>query len=1265
MTRVPYAGLRPFEADEIDVFFGREAHIDQLLEKLDRSRFLGVVGTSGCGKSSLIKAGLIPALEAGYLANAGARWRIADLRPGDRPMERLAEALLTDSALGPERGGHPLASGLLLASLRRGPLGLAEILADTPLPEHTHLLVLVDQFEEIFRYHRHGDSDEADAFVALLLQTAQQPDLPVYVVLTMRSDFLGDCALFDGLPEALNESQFLTPRLDREQRRSAIVGPASVFGGTVEPRLVNRLLNDMGDEPDQLPLMQHLMMRLWNEAWGSGTKTMHGEHIALTLEGYEAVGGFENALSRHADEAFDELSSERQRVAEKMFRALSERGTGQRDTRRPARLGEVARTAGVAAEDVAAVAEVFRSPDRSFLIPPAGVPLDDDSVLDISHESLIRQWTRLRGWVSDEGASAEFYRRLVETARLWKSDQAGLWSTPDLDLALDWKEREGPTAAWAERYGGDFTLAMDFLAASERRRDQEHEAERQAAAQREKQRRTRQVSIALGFGFALALGLAGLAFYEWRLAREHGQRSLSGLLVSQAKKNLSRFPQRSLLYGIEAHRIEPRARPPKASEGYQATRGRAPIEALRTVLSRVGGHALVGHEDSVGVIATSPDGRWLVTGSDDGTIRGWDLADPSREPVVLTGHDGEITALAISPNGRWLASGGQSDRVVLRRLDDLEGEPTIYQGHKDSITSIAFGPGSRSMLTGSEDRTAHCYRLGAGGDTHLVESLILPGAEDAVGAVAISPDGRWLVAASDDNTARIWNAADPNAEPYVLTGHTGPVRAVAISPDSRWLVTASFDNTARRWDLSRLQGGNRRPTSSLLLGHDSSVDALAISPDSRLLITGSHDNTARLWNLGEEVESLTAGSLTARAVFSGHRGPISAVAISPDGHWLVTASWDQTVRLWNLQGTQPASASTILRGHDGPINALSISPDSHQLATASADGTTRLWQLTQASSGDPSVGLRGFQDAVSSVGYSPDSRWLATASEDNTARLWNLEINNLAVEPILLAGHASSVNALAISPDNRWLATASEDNTAQLWDLADPSTARPISLLGHHSSINALAITSDSRWLATASADHSARLWDLAGADPAADPIVLNGHEDTLTTVVIDPKGRWLATGSQDFTARVWSLEANRLGREVHVLQGHRGAITALAIGAEQRRLITVSRDRTARVWDLTAEDPSAEPAVLQEHRDAVQAVAASADGAWLATGSESGVVYLWPAQDLAAPIALRDHEAAITAVAFAPDSRWLATASADETVKLWDLTTQPISILG
>ena len=544
MSETPYPGLRPFQRGETDIFFGREALIDELVDRLARTRILCVVGPSGCGKSSLVRAGLLDALESGFMASAGAGWKIADMRPGGRPMLRLAEALMAVS----DRPRYDHDSAFLQAALERGPLSLIEYLHDLPLHKNDNLLILVDQFEEIFRFDPGTGQEEADTFVALLLAAAGQREQPIYVVITMRSDFIGDCARFPGLPEAVNEAQFLTPRLTREQSRQAIEGPARVFGGSIEPALVNRLLNDMGTDPDQLPLMQHALMRMWSRAGEesedheSGTRLPSpGDRsaetpapITLSLEGYEKIGGLAEALSNHADEAFAELEDGQQAIAEKLFRCLSERGPERRDTRRPVSLDEVAKVAGVSHKQTEAVVDVFRRSDRCFLTPSATVPLVPETILDISHESLIRQWRRLSQWVEREALSAETYSRLEQTARLWEKKKAALWGTPDLENALAWREREKPTASWAKRYSPHFKLAMKFLNASETEHEAEHlrkeEARKQELLAAEKERTARRLgrlSIALAIVALLAI-VAGI--FAWN------QRQLAASRAAEAEE---------------------------------------------------------------------------------------------------------------------------------------------------------------------------------------------------------------------------------------------------------------------------------------------------------------------------------------------------------------------------------------------------------------------------------------------------------------------------------------------------------------------------------------------------------------------------------------------------------------------------------------------------------------------------------------------------------------------------------------------------------
>jgi len=411
----PYPGLRPFERGESRVFFGRAQQVDELLLRLKTHHFLAVLGASGSGKSSLVKAGLLPGLAKGYMGDeVGTRWSIAEMRPGDQPFTYLAKGLLQDNVFHQARSGTE--SAFLAAELRRGARSLHEILNQSPLPQGTRLLILVEQFEELFRYRdQKQKQSQAAAFAALLLEACTHPD--VYIVITMRSDFLGHASEFHGLPEAINNGLYLTPRLTREQLHDAICHPAQLFGGAVDETLANHLLNESGNDPDQLPLLQHALMRLWED----------DDDKHLTLEEFRELNGLRGALDGHAEQAWHTLNVDEQIVAEALFRALTERNSREGQViRHPAKIQYLLDATGADLPVLHRVVEVFRQSGRNFLMPPPPIRLEPDITLDISHESLIRQWARLQHWVTAEDEKAEMYQRLNDVAQRQANNKAEL-----------------------------------------------------------------------------------------------------------------------------------------------------------------------------------------------------------------------------------------------------------------------------------------------------------------------------------------------------------------------------------------------------------------------------------------------------------------------------------------------------------------------------------------------------------------------------------------------------------------------------------------------------------------------------------------------------------------------------------------------------------------------------------------------------------------------------------------------------------------------
>jgi energy-coupling factor transporter ATP-binding protein EcfA2 len=576
----PYPGLRPFQPDESPIFFGRDEHVADMLTILENHRFLAVVGPSGSGKSSLVLAGLIPALARGDLLTTTSKdWRFLLMRPGDAPYHNLANALQT--RLWSDHGAHQFHDGdatLTELVLRGSPFGIVETLRDAALPPNANVLLLVDQFEELFRFRSQesgGDAavarrrDDAAIFVRLLLETVKQARYPVYVMLTMRTDFLGDCDVFDGLPQAINQSQYLTPRLNLQQLSEAIVKPLqlSLFRGSVAPEVVQRIINDVGTERDELPIVQHALFRTWQER-----KRLHpDEPVRLDLGEYEAVGGLKNALSRHADEALSEMIERGQeRLVKKVFVALCARSANGQQVRRPVTIGQIADEAGYSMDEVMSVADAFRRGDRCFLMPPSDQELSPETKIDISHESLLREWKTLKKWVEEEAHSAATFIRLRDAAVRWPTEE-GLLRDPALSIALDWSHGAQPSEPWAARYGGELNRVLEYLRESEQERERVRRAEEEAQQrelQQEKAARARLrrnwiqwASIAA----ASCLAIVGwLGFASAKAARNELAAQKEAITAQQAriaaqndlereKQTFKNVEQRVAPYALENH----------------------------------------------------------------------------------------------------------------------------------------------------------------------------------------------------------------------------------------------------------------------------------------------------------------------------------------------------------------------------------------------------------------------------------------------------------------------------------------------------------------------------------------------------------------------------------------------------------------------------------------------------------------------------------------------------------------------------------------
>jgi flagellar basal body-associated protein FliL len=478
-TPLPYPGLRAFERNESHLFFGRDTDIDALIDRLANTRFLSVTGASGSGKSSLVRTGLLAALELGHFVRAGSHWHIVETHPGGEPFLNLARGL--NASLDDEQR---MPDAILRELLTQGPLSVAEWFAAQDWPANTNLLILVDQFEELFRYSDYAAREEAEAFATLLIESARAAHVPVHIVITMRSEFLGACALLPGLTEEINRGLYLTPRMGRSECREAIIGPARRMGFTVEDDLVNQILNDLAmfapweqdltgsqgqllsRRADQLPLMQHLLNRLWLQAedGDNGSKR-------LTLASYRATGGLEGALDAHGGQVLASLSEADRPLVEPLFRALVSGPDPTTAVRRPARFDELAGNIGGNTAAARRIIDAFRAPDCNFLRPDISLPLADDTLIDIGHESLIRQWAKLNEWTQAEARSETNWQRLVQAQKLHAAGEGDLLTGLNLDTLATWWDGQQPNATWAKRHGGGFGAASAFFEESRAQRD--------------------------------------------------------------------------------------------------------------------------------------------------------------------------------------------------------------------------------------------------------------------------------------------------------------------------------------------------------------------------------------------------------------------------------------------------------------------------------------------------------------------------------------------------------------------------------------------------------------------------------------------------------------------------------------------------------------------------------------------------------------------------------------------------------------------------
>jgi WD40 repeat protein/transcriptional regulator with XRE-family HTH domain len=1152
----PYKGLLFFDESDSELFFGREALTAQLaghvidLAMDTSTRFLAVVGASGSGKSSLVRAGLAVALKR-------AGWKAHVFTPTATPLRMFAANLDPARTKSAER-----------------------------------VLILVDQFEEVFTLCH--DELERIAFIEKLLACAQDKTNTFSVVIALRADFYSHCAQYPLLRRAVAAEQEYIGQMTHEELRRAIEEPARRGGWEFEHGLVDLLLNDIGadgtgqPEPGALPLLSHALLATWERRSGR----------RFTLDGYHASGGVRGAIAETAESVFtDQLDQTQQEIARDVFLRLTELGEGTEDTRRRAGLNELVRQSAEAAQ----LRAVLNTLAEARLII-----LNEDST-EVAHEALIREWGRLHDWLTQDREGLLLHRHLTETAHAWEVrgyDPAELYRGARLAQAREWATANEERLNAAERA---------FLAASidkeehdtmerEAQRQRELEAARELAetqSRAAKQLRRRAVYLlgALVFAVVAALSAGFFANRNSALAQQNASIAQQNASIAQTAQAASKQAVADFTRS-DAQRLAAEANSLTLSAADPQLIALLSLRSINTQYTVEGDAALTGAAGlplpqkifsvntprGVYSVVFSPDGKYVLTGGYDGIAR---LFDVQTGQVVrqFTGNEERRGMRAIfSPNGGSIFASSIDGSVW--KWDLKSGAVQLHLSYDDALADIKISPDGTRLLTASLDKNARLLDAQTGATI-----CQFSGHTDQLRDVAFSADARYVATSSLDGTARLWKT--DSCEPLRVFSSTNSLASIDISPDGKYLATAGWDGPARLWDVETGQEVRQ------FIGHTCYwTSSIRFSPDGKYLLTGNCDKTARLWDVQ------TGRSLY---TFSGQADQLTSVAFSKDGRYILTAGLDKTAWLWDLQKVNGEHPRFI--GHTDSIWGVAISPDGQRLVTGGANHTARLWDTQtglELHSFTPS-------DGVNSVAFSPDGRYLLSGALDGSAWLWDLQTEQVVQRFAHDPSGNSGVLGVAFSPDGKYVLTSGQDAYARRWDsqtgnlqttyghgtdnpggpdtlygvayspdgqyvltggwdgvmrLYDAQSGKELrQFTANKESIYGVAFSPDGRLALSGGKDKTAHLWDVQTGQEIQH---LTGHTAYLYAVAFSPDGKLILTSSADYTARLWDPQT---GLELRRFTGHTGSVEWVVFSPDGKTFFTGSDDGTARMWDVDYHD--------------------------------------------------------------------------------------------
>jgi WD40 repeat protein/transcriptional regulator with XRE-family HTH domain len=1186
----PYKGLRPFqETDALD-FFGRATLTQRLCERLgeetELARFLAVVGPSGAGKSSVVRAGLLPAVRRQALPGGGPPV-VVDLIPGAHPLEELESALLRVAVNPPPH---------LLEQLQADERGLARA-AQRILPgdETRELLLVIDQFEELFTLA--PDERVRADFINLLFCAVADAHSRLRVVITLRADFYDRPLGYRAASELLGQRTEVIGPLSADEMQEAITGPAQRHGLELEPGLVARIIQDVGDQPGTLPLLQYTLTELYERR----------EDRRLTRAAYEASGGVFGSLARRAESLYSGLSGAEQSEARQFFLRLVTPGDSAEDTRRRVLLAELRSAVGADSDGRAVALErVLDLYGRYRMLAFDRDPQTGAPTVEVAHEALLSSWPRLRGWLDASHEQLLVQRRLLSSAAEWQA--AG----QDRSFLARGARLAQFTGLRAEGAGSPaLALTVEeqaYLTGSLREQEQQEVAQQERQAhelmlQKRAANRLRVLLAGAAVFLVVAIGLALFALDQSGKAQAsaiEANHQRATAVANGAEAGVQRqAAQASAATAVadfqhaEAQRLAAEANTLLQARGNtDVLVALLAIRSLRTQYTPEGDAMLglastlaypqqqfSGHTGGVHALAFSPDGKWVLTSSDDGTPRLWDAAT-GQTVQKFSGHTAGVRGVAFSPDGQTVLTG--SADTTARLWNAATGqELQQFRGHTKAIWGVAFSPDGKQVLTGSLDQTARLWDAATG---HEVRQFV--GHTAGVNYVAFSPDGKQALTGSDDNTARLWDAA--TGQPLrTLSGHTGRLRGATFAPDGKTVLTGGIDDgAARLWDAQT--GKELRQ----FRGHPLGVRSVAFAPDGTTILTGGLDHLVKWWDVATGAELRT---------FAGHTDQVNGVAFSPDGQLFVTGGQEGIALLWRL--TLPPAVAPF-SSHTGAVGTLAFSPDGKYLLTGSGDTTARLWDVQTRAE------VRQFaeQNRPPNIAFSPDGKSILTNVPGNTtARLWDTQTG---APVITFTVEISGLSRADFTPDGKGVLTTDLDGAYfRLWDA---QTGREL------------------------------RRW----SGPGGSPLLVYGFS---------PDGKWVLTmrSRLDTVLRIWDIAA---GREVRQFVGLNNVLESAAFSPDGKYVLTASRDVLARLWDAQT---AQEIRRFVGHTQAVRSAVFSPDGKYVLTGSEDKTARLWDAQTGQELRRFAGHTDSIFVVAFAPNGRQIATASADGTARLWDLDYQ------